>query len=208
MSIGGDKRRGHSLIELMVASALLMLLMGLIYDMFVAGKRYQDNCQAKIELQNNVFKSMSTIAKDLVEGDKDAINPQSVTNSIVFASPRSYFTGLVSFDGDGRLRWQKKICYFLKPQSGSQAAGLYRKAVDLPSDPATGEPYVQIPPVGIPDDVINNTTIVARFIAPNIVGLNTSLPGGGVVEMIVEAKLTLLIHQYGVQVKTAVLPQN
>ncbi|CAM9870208.1 unnamed protein product, partial [Phaeothamnion confervicola] len=109
----------------MVASVVMLLMMGLVYEMFIAGKRYQDNCQAKMELQDDVMKSLAKSSQDMVESDRLAIVPASTSNAVCFSTPRS-MEGRVSFDSSGRMLWKKYVCYYIA-NSPTGVSTLYRK---------------------------------------------------------------------------------
>ena len=207
MCIGRGKRDGHTLIELMVASLLLILLLGLIYEMFVAAKRYQDNCQAKIALQGNVLKCLAALNRDLGESDPNAINCASAANAISFANPRGLHDGLVSFDSAGRLYWKKNVCYWVE-NSAEGIPTLWRRGISL----ATGDPLlpypVEVPGPLLCSTVISDTTRPRRQIADHITTLNTALSNDGTVTTNVTGEMKLLIHTYSVQIQGSTLIKN
>ena len=200
MSTGRASKSGHTLIELTVASAVLLVLMSSIFQIFVAAKRYQENCEAKIELQGNVLTALSKMSQELVESDRYAVQVSAANSCIIFSTPRG-LDGRVSFDSAGRLLWKKTVLYYTQV-SPEGIPTLYRKTIvvspwlsDVPPPP---------PPVAVRDD----GSIPARVVAKNIKNFVPKLNPDGTVGLLVQGEFKLYTRTYGVEVQGQVFPNN
>ena len=192
--------KGHTLIELLISCAVMMIFMSLVYQMFVAAKRYQENCQAKMELQENVLKSLGRMGQELVESDRYGVQVDATNNTFSFATPRG-LDGIVSFDSLGRMFWKKYVCYYVA-QSPTGVYTLYRKVRAL-------NPYVtDVPAAPAPTTIRDDNTLNERLVAPNIRKLNPISNPDGTYEIIITGELKIYSRTYGVEVNGKVFPNN
>ena len=206
MSTGRGKHQGTSLLELMLASSLCLLLLGIVWEMVVSSKRYLDNSDGKIRLQGDVLKSLQRVSRELVESDRFAITTHydvdpthRKANYIVFPTPRGADTHIV-FDVEGRMLWQAMVCYYLVDRDGKPC--LCRKFAPL-AVPASEPPAP--PPV---EQIRDDANLPENLVARNIEVFSPSLASDGTVEITVRGRVHETAHSYGVEVTNKILPNN
>lgn len=162
-----QKRRrsfyGVSLVELLVASAIVGLLMLEIWKLVAAGSTFYHRVRSQGEVQRNTLLALRWIAKDLSSGttfsfrqyDTDGTVP--VTHpGIVFGSPSQLDSSSVAYDDRGRMLWSSIIGYYIDPSDNV----LYRQQILLPESK-------QFPPTI--DDDEHSTDVLAQRPAPRLV---------------------------------------
>jgi hypothetical protein len=146
-------KRAHSLVELMIASALAGICMLGILALMKAGNRYLLVTQAKADLQHDALSLVHKLILEFSETNDTTFavgnaacsscqaehgHPHpgngSLHKGVVFASPRSALTGKVEYDDVGRMLWQKYVCYYERPVDGLPC--VVREACNLPDTPA------------------------------------------------------------------------
>ena len=188
------------MIELLISCAVMMIFMSLVYQMFVAAKRYQENCQAKMELQENVLKSLGRMGQELVESDRYGVQVAATHTTFCFATPRG-LDGIVGFDSLGRMQWRKLVCYYVA-QSPAGVYTLYRKVRVI-------NPYVtDVPAPPAPTTIRDDATLNERQVAPNIRKLNPISNPDGTYEIIITGELKIYSRTYGVEVNGKIFPNN
>ena len=140
------RRGGHSLIELLLAQALLGVLLLAIAALARAGTRYLLVTNAKTEMQRDAILCVRSIARDFAETNDESFTagnstaaPNAYVNfGVVFASPRNPQTGLVEYDDAGRLLWSKFVCCYKRDVNGVPCIvrGVERLEHRLPYPPA------------------------------------------------------------------------
>lgn len=125
---GLKRKRGHSLIELMFASALMGICLLGVLALVKAGNRYLLVTQAKTDLQrgalimirrlNDEFSETNDAAYKVSRKNEVPVCPtcgpgtSNNVDGVLFASPRSAVTGDIAYDAEGRMYWPKWICYY------------------------------------------------------------------------------------------------
>lgn len=135
-------RKGTSLIEVLIYTAIFGLLFTLIYQFFNLGVSYFTAARASIEVQGGLQSAAHRLARELAESNLATIRfygSPSVPYGVVFASPRYMSTHATTpnrlvFDIDsGKPLWHKYICYFIEADPANQKyCRLIRKEKDLP----------------------------------------------------------------------------
>ena len=130
--------RGASLIELTVASLIVLLLMLEIWRLVAAGSRFYHRARSQSDVQRNSLIALRWMAKDLSEGSTISFReyktdgPTPMTHAgIVFGSPTVPGTSSVNYDAKGRMIWSSVIGYFIDPADKT----LYRQQIPL-ADPS------------------------------------------------------------------------
>ena len=123
-----SRRRGHTLIELMVASALVGICLLGVLALVQAGSRYLMVTQAKMDLQRDALTLVRRLNEEFAETNDAAftvsrknevpdcpvcgVGTGNNVDGILFASPRSANTGEIAYDAEGRMYWPKWVCYY------------------------------------------------------------------------------------------------
>ena len=116
----GKRYRAHSLIELMVASTLLIVLMGSVVLALVNCNNYVRNSETKIDAQKQALQSSIWVSRSLSEANiTSATNFTTPASGVSFPSPRNQATGDVAWSSStgGALEWrQLKFVYLDQSQ--------------------------------------------------------------------------------------------
>lgn len=162
------KRRpsGTSLIELIVASAIVMLLMVEVWGLVRAGGRFYLRVRSQSDIQRNSLLALRWITREI--GDGSAISFREYTTDgtggqastvaragIVFGSPTDE-SGRVHYDEKGRLQWSSVIGYYIEPSDRT----LYRQKLLL-SVPQGYPPII--------NNDLHSTDKLATLPAPRVV---------------------------------------
>jgi hypothetical protein len=134
------KTLGLSIVELLVASTLVLLIMGEVWMMLRAGGQFYLRVKSQTETQRSALIALRWLSKDLAEGAPlsfrhyDPDNPSITTtrNGIVFGSPKD-IEEAVSYDERGRLLWTTVTGYYIDPDTNV----LYRTKLPLTEIDAT-----------------------------------------------------------------------
>lgn len=196
----GKAKRGATLFELLIASTLMLLMLGGIYQMLAASKRYMDNAEGKSRVQSEVLKAVALICREVGESDRYAIACDPDHHRMAFPTPRNRF-GKIEYDSAGRMLWQAQICYWLDTRNGVRC--MLRKVEPLP-----GGDSPEVPPPPPPESIINKASIRETIVARNIVSFKPKLSIDGTLEFSMKGHLQFLIHSYGVEVSDKVVPNN
>lgn len=184
----------------MVASAVLLIFLSLVYSLFVASKRYQDNCRTKIELQEQVLLALTTMSRELVESDRYAVQVDAPSQALSFSSPRGA-DGRVSFDSHGRLLWKKFVVFYVALGPKNDYC-LFRKMGTLPA------PVGDVPPPPAPLTLRDDASLPATVKARHIREFKPVSNSDGTYGLTVKGEYRSYEHKYGVEVTATVFPQN
>ncbi len=164
---------GATLIELVVSSALVLLLMGEVWYLASAGSRFYLKIKGKTEIQKSALIALRWFSKDLAEGaplsfrhyDPD-LGIDTSYDGMVFGSPKDV-NDQVYYNDSGQLLWTSVIGYYIDPSNNI----LYRTKLPLPdTDYPTRAPLI--------DDSLYHINLLARIserraIAHHVVNLTT-----------------------------------
>lgn len=151
-------KKGVTLLEVIIASFILLMLVYAIYDIFThgllmwkLGSKKQDNEQKAIVVSNRLFyelklspaSSITTFTCDgssvnnlnLANTSIALENDSNANNGISFRSPIDPNTGDIVFDNwMGKLRWQSYNIYYVKPDPLESKKNIfYRRELSLGS---------------------------------------------------------------------------
>ncbi|MCA9779330.1 MAG: hypothetical protein KC800_21535 [Candidatus Eremiobacteraeota bacterium] len=121
-----NRRRsiGATLVELVVASALVLLIMGELWMLLQTGTRFYLRSRSQSDVQRHALIALRWMSTDLAEGAPlsfkhyDPDNPSIVTdrNGFVFGSPKG-MDEEASYNDEGRLLWTSVIGYYIDPET-------------------------------------------------------------------------------------------
>lgn len=161
-------RQGTTLVELMIASGLLLIVLTLVTFLIRASSRQFLVMDASLDLQRESVLAANWLTREMAESNENSIHyfpPASGTEAIVIGSPRT-FTGGMQYTNGGALVWQKKVCFYLSASNNGRAL------LERIEKPLT--PYKTTYPPSInpsTDTVANfqaNTTFPKRLIAKDV----------------------------------------
>jgi type II secretory pathway pseudopilin PulG len=138
---------GITLSEVLVAMVVVGILMGITLGVFVASQHYYQAGSNRIDVQSSAELAFARLIPEIQETDlngieynADAVNPSS--SDIMFLSAWNSNGQFVVYNGEtatsncgptpntgdvGKPCWQKWVCYYLIPQSGTSEYELIRK---------------------------------------------------------------------------------
>ncbi len=127
------KRKGVSLLELLVAMAVFGLISSMVALLVRNGLTYMRHAQNRAELQRLSLFLLSSLSAEIAESSPDCIRysdpgPSGKPTGIVYATPRGS-NNLVMYDQNNRLVWRKWVAVWW-----DEASGLILRSEDpLPS---------------------------------------------------------------------------
>jgi hypothetical protein len=142
------KYPGTTLLEMLVYTALLLMVFTGIFGVFIASVRYYYAANASIKVQQAALEATFRMGKELQESNLASVVLYSTNPvGVVFMSPRTS-SGAISFNGaagyEGELTWNSYICYYLTTDAEDSAKfQLVRKMVGVSaaSDPVASAIY-------------------------------------------------------------------
>lgn len=213
MLIKSRKRKlGASIIELMVAVALLGGLTALAASLIRHGSNYLRTTTAQLDTQKDALLALNWMLRDLSEASPVAIHTNSwgspheppqaplpgPPRGVVFASPRDA-NGQVSYGGTA-IQWNSRVCYFLDIPGGGN---LYRV---VKTHPAESLPRLINPNNEDTSDFQSNlSSLPHRILAQNVSYLDVQRQAAGI-EIKLEAANS--DRSFTVYVSTLVHPKN
>ena len=119
-----SKNLGATLVELVVASALVLLIMAELWMLLQTGTRFYLRSRAQSDVQRHALIALRWMSTDLAEGAPLSFkhyapdNPSITTdrNGFVFGSPKGADEA-ASYNEEGRLLWTSVIGYYIDPSS-------------------------------------------------------------------------------------------
>lgn len=135
----GKAKKGVSLIELLIATALMGLVMTMILELMYYGNRYVRVQDTKLQVQTECLKAMHTMSRELVEADSLAYNTSP--DGIVFCSPRSD-TGNIVFDVFGHMMWYKFVAFLKEDVNGTPCIVRRMRMLPVPATEPQPPPTV------------------------------------------------------------------
>lgn len=127
------KVRGVTIIELMVASTLSLLIMGMLWYQMQAGQRFYLRVRAQGDIQRGALMAVRWISRDVLQGNSNNLREYGLPGVVgmAFASPENT-AGTVSYDTDsGAIEWRSTVTYYIDPATNK----LHRVIQDYPGGP-------------------------------------------------------------------------
>ena len=140
--------RGATLVEVLISSALLMIVMTLVAHLVQVSSRQYMLMEASLDLQRESVRAANWITREMAEGNRLSVEhfPPGAgqLESLTFGSARNQ-DGSLQYTIGGKLVWQQKVCFFIERLDGRST--LQRIATPLAIRTAF-PPRIQ--PVGYP----------------------------------------------------------
>lgn len=106
------KRRGISLLEVMVASFVMSIVVYGAYQIFREGAQYFRTNQRAVDAQNSALIFLNKMSLEAVSAREDLIESYGAPYpGMVFASPAGQ-DGKIHYGVDSRIIWKRYICYY------------------------------------------------------------------------------------------------
>lgn len=196
-----NKPAGFSLLEMILAVALLALLTGLLIQIGLAGARYYRKSITTVALQQACLMTANQVGREIQQTTLGSIleDTTPAKEFVTFASPRDA-SGAVKFSAGNLLLWQSFVCFYVDKIQDKQC--LFRQI-----SPIT--PPVDLVP-SVPSGV--NAAFFRALSAPNrpkLVGENIYY-----IDVIRAREVTVRVAaldpdmQIRISVATKVLPRN
>ncbi len=195
-------RRGVSVVELLVCSAIMALLFASTLMALVAGKERAARSSAQIEMEEEAIKAMSLLSEELSESNFGCVWAPS-DQFLVFPLPRT-LSGAYTVEPTGELRWSILVSYRRATRYGRdylirQPADVADK-VDAPIDPQLMTP--------VPDAAFfSSQPTPERLLARGFQRLAVT-PADGSVGLELEVELVSGQRTIGLELRSAVWPRN
>ena len=220
--------KAHTLVELLISSALFILMLSSLAVVLVSSNRYVRDAESKVEAQTQALAASIWISRNLSESN---VTTSVVSNSpvgISYPSPRDPESGDVAWAGSnvGALIWrQVRYCYFI-PDKGQiiykgfplQMSGLTPTVSmnGFPPFPTGVTDLAPALPAAFPANIDTLNTSLTKVVARNIRAFTVTLYNVDAVAPDPPRSATLMVESfspaysmnYGVQVRTTVRLQN
>lgn len=157
--------RGATLIELLIASSLSLLIMGLLWYQMQAGQKFYLRVRAQGDIQRGALQAVRWIARDVIHGNAGNLN--SFTTPVIgmsFASPEDS-AGATTYADTGAIEWRSTVIYYIDDATKN----FYRVQRDYPGGK---QDYPE--PIGVsltPAAVAGNLSMKPRLVAEHIIDL-------------------------------------
>lgn len=110
----GDFSRGTSLLEILVAGAMLSLLMTVLFAVFFQGTRAWRLADARTELHRNATKLIARFSREAQQSQYASLSLESHGLGFISAQDTG---GVFQLGPDGRPSWQAYLLYYKDPDS-------------------------------------------------------------------------------------------
>lgn len=124
------RKSGTSLVEMIVALAILSLVLLAVYILMFNGLRYYQDSEAKLELQRQSLLAIHRVSRKVSETSRYSV--ETGTNALLFAYPRDD-NGYLRFTSDRSILWYRFFCYYLTTMNGQSV--LVSKEFSIPTPP-------------------------------------------------------------------------
>jgi len=118
---GRRRYKGFSLIEVTVYLTLLILIMGGAMAIMLLANCFFGSTLDNNAVQRDAQATMMRLSRELEESKEDQVlfSEDGEPKGVIFISPRDEAGEFeYDFSGEGRLMWQKWICYFVEENGG------------------------------------------------------------------------------------------
>ncbi len=205
MSSTRRDNQGVSLAETLIASSLMVLLVGLMYTAVASGIRYQRRSDALIDLDQSAALTVAFLTRELLDTNLRTIVPFGPSD-IAFSVPKDP-SGKPLVNSAGQFLWDKVICYRLETladgkrlvRQEEQVGGANLQPLNLYrlTPPRTSAYFAAST---IPIRVLSNQIADVRFTLPT----SAARP----IEVTLDFETKADGHTYGLKVSSKVNPRN
>jgi type II secretory pathway pseudopilin PulG len=110
--------RGFSIIETLVACAILSFLLTGLYLLLVGGMRYYQQAQSYRTAQQDALVAMRALCEDMQDSRASCVMRDNAAADpyVIFVSAQRPYpnnAGPIQHDPSGQVSWQKWVCYYL-----------------------------------------------------------------------------------------------
>lgn len=190
------------MLELIIVCALMSIVVGVVYSIVQAGLAFYMDANSAMEIRQDAMVGINRLSVELRQSSMASVQVDSVSavKGIVFASPRDA-TGAMAPTSDGKMTWQRYVCYYVGPYQGAQA--LIRKEETIsPAKTRAPDPYGE----AIPRTPAYFSTLAAssKVIARHLYSLD--MPKSvDTVEIILSCEVSTR-HRHLIELRTKVIP--
>lgn len=161
--MGKRERRGITLAEMLIASAVFFMLSWALHQLMVTGTRFVRKSEVLLDLQKESLMALTWIHNEMSESgaaafDNYTVIPDGSLRGVVFASPRDLDNRL-SLDLVGRIQWQRVVAYYLADIDGVPC--LVRKQREL-------TPSAELPVLPTLNDMVGDGSLPVRVLARHV----------------------------------------
>ena len=153
---GAGAKRGASLVELLIASALFLMLSVALFQVMHTGSAFMRRSEASLDMQKELLLALTWIHKDMSESGARVFRKDP--EGMVFANPRN-LEGQLQLDSVGRITWQRMVAYYVDDVAGVPC--LIRKEREITA--TSTDPI--LPPV---TDLISDNSLHPRVLARSV----------------------------------------
>lgn len=185
---------GLTLLEMMVYAALFPLLLGVVYTILMASRRYLETARNAVDVQQSAALAVSKMGRELRETTPLVVQtfpgsavPASTVVGVVFVSARNSAGQFVwEPGGSGLPYWQKYVAYYLDADPSDPGSNRMRALYRAEFTPTVSQGFPTLDP-GLPSTLTPAVTASSirsapqnrRLICGRVLAPTTALPRGG-----------------------------
>ncbi len=125
------ERRGTTLIEVLVWSALFLFVLSVIYGSLVMGMDAYRRTENFATVQHQAMTALRDVSQDLANAQRAGV-PTPSANAVVLASARDG-SGKLNYDGTGKVLWQAWVTYYVTDQGWMRSRLAFTPSATLPT---------------------------------------------------------------------------
>lgn len=201
------KVRGATIIELSVVSVILIIVVGMVYQIVQAAVAYYLDSNSAMEIRQDALVGLNRLSVDLRQSSMASVHAYMSPApgdppGLVFASPRDE-NGAMQATSDGKITWRRFVCYYLADYQNYKA--LLRKSENIPTPPERApDPEEQSPKRDSHYFFVNLAAVKPTLIARHVTSL-TITPTSDSVEIGLTCEISSR-HRHMIELKTRVIP--
>ena len=159
----GQSPKGTTLVELTVASMLLLLLLGASYQVFHYSARYFHRISTRSDMQRNAITTLSHLHRELQETNAFSVAlPNQET--VIFLAPRS-MDGTHTTALDGAPLWSSAVC--IRYQADGDGGQILRQQDPILPQPDAVAPATLVPSRDL-DYFLSSSTTHNRILGQHV----------------------------------------
>lgn len=179
---------GLTLLEVITVSGLLLVFLGGLYLVMIAGKRHAAQVQVLNDLQHQARLGINKMVRELENTKVECVNTQSSPGAVLFPSPdapKPAVPGRWTVSPGMALEWKKWVCFFHDLPDRSIRRTERALAIATANPPRPGMPlYPTFPTMRSQP----KAEVLAREIVTLDFMVDTSLGGGDTVRLKIAAE--------------------